>query len=168
MRMPTPPTALLRALVVPSTSAVTVRAASSPLVRHFSRASTPSNNSLRLGIDRFTSRSPPGASVPVAHTQKVLVPLPRVWLSARFKSSTAAQEIKEQEQPIQEPPPAEAPAVVAKAKEKVSLGEVRRLMTLARPEANVIAISVGLVSFCFSPPGARHQDCPRLTPAICS
>jgi hypothetical protein len=40
-------------------------------------------------------------------------------------------------------------------KEKIQMGEVRRLMVLAKPERKTIAIAMGLVSWC---PSVANYD----------
>jgi len=82
-------------------------------------------------------------SSPIASTSS----LPRAYLAARIRSRSASTEAKKEVEPVQK----ESEVVVEKEEgdkgsSKIKLGEVRRLMVLAKPEQKTIALAIGLVS----------------------
>jgi hypothetical protein len=115
-----------------------------PALRHLSSAQSARNviGGDRSSIGRRSILHSRPTTAIVSYNGMTPLPLPQ--LRARFRSTTTAPPMKEEEK-IAPEEQTSANDVVKAPKEKISLGEIRRLATLARPESKTIAISVGLV-----------------------
>ncbi|KAL8286490.1 hypothetical protein RQP46_004507 [Phenoliferia psychrophenolica] len=142
-RLPAAATARLTAASGSSrTTAPPARAAfltrSSPTLRLIHSLASPGSrpsNPARLIAPWAAARSPP----PFADARPFGSPtIPRTALLARWKSTETAAKPVEAVEDKPEP-------VVAEVKEKIQLGEIRRLFDLAKPERKTIAIAVGLL-----------------------
>lgn len=143
MSFPIPPARLFRSLRLPA-SAV---APPSIAVRAFARSAPLSNGSFPRRIGFSHSRPAPlaGPSLP---------PLRTPLLLARFKSTAPPAPAEPSPPPInsnsvalekEDAADLDPVLAAATAKPKIQLGEVRRLMQLARPEYKVIGLALSLV-----------------------
>lgn len=96
----------------------------------------------QLHSDAFARRASPIASTSA---------LPRAFLAARIRSrnaSTQSDTAGETGKKVTEVAVEQDEGDKAKGDKKVKLGEIRRLMVLAKPESKTIAIAIGLVRRC--------------------
>ncbi|GAA5862327.1 hypothetical protein JCM1840_004146 [Sporobolomyces johnsonii] len=113
-----------------------------PSLRPFSAVAAHPRSSLSLGLGPSRFHSPPAtASLPLAHLSA------RIRTAQRCASTDAKAPASQEASPtaVKQAAPDVNGEEVEQAKEKIKLGEIRRLMVLAKPERKTIGIAIGLL-----------------------